>query len=121
MSDLLQGCVAERSIQDFTARMIEKEGKDVPSEEDIIMDISIWMEEHGLDPGEMYYDLSDENGAQLATIDIAWPDGIQTGLSEPVAVLIEEPIEIHQIVNTAGYRYFTEVDTFKKYVESYID
>ena len=90
------------------------------SEEDIIMELSIWMEEQGLNSGEMYYDLSDDTGAQLATIDIAWPDGIQSGLSEPVAVLLGEPAEVHQIVNAAGYRYFTDVETFKKYVESYI-
>ena len=84
------------------------------------MNLSIWMEDQGLNPGEMYFDLADDAGAQLATIDIAWPDGIQSGLSEPVALLLGEPIEIHQIVNSAGYRYFTDVDTFKKYVESFI-
>ena len=78
------------------------------------------MEKQGLNPGELYYDLSDDAGTQLATIDIAWPDGIQSGLSEPVALLLGEPSEIHQIVNAAGYRYFTDVDNFKKYVESYI-
>lgn len=125
LSDLLHGSVEERKVQDYAGRTIEKESaKDLAgdqSEEDIIMEISIWMEEHGLNPGEMYYDLSDDAGTQLATIDIAWPEGIQSGLSEPVALLLGEPVEIHQIVNAAGYRYFTDVDTLKKYVESYFN
>ena len=124
LNDLLHGSIEERTVEDFAGRTIEKESvKDQSSElseEDIIMELSIWMEEQGLNSGEMYYDLSDDTGAQLATIDIAWPDGIQSGLSEPVAVLLGEPAEVHQIVNAAGYRYFTDVETFKKYVESYI-
>ena len=124
LNDLFHGSVEERKVEDFANRTIEKEhAKDQPSEqseEDIIMELSIWMEDQCLNPGEMYYDLSDDMGNQLATIDIAWPDGIQSGLSEPVALLLEEPVEIHQIVNARGYRYFTDVDTFKKYVASFI-
>ncbi len=124
LSDLLHGSVEERKVQDYAGRTIEKESvpdtNGAQSEEDIIMEISLWMEEHGLNPGEMYYDLSDDAGTQLATIDIAWPEGIQSGLSEPVALLLGEPVEVHQIVNNAGYRYFTDTDTFRKYVEAYI-
>ena len=60
-------------------------------------------------------------GRQLATIDLAWPDGIQSGLSEPVALLLGEPAEIREAVNNAGYRYFSDVETFKKYVATYIN
>lgn len=124
LNDLLHGSVEDREVEDFANRTVEKEElkeqTEELSEEDIIMNLSIWMEDQGLNPGEMYFDLADDAGAQLATIDIAWPDGIQSGLSEPVALLLGEPIEIHQIVNSAGYRYFTDVDTFKKYVESFI-
>lgn len=41
--------------------------------------------------------------------------------SEPVALLLGEPIEVHQVVNAAGYRYFTDVDTFKNYVQSFMN
>ncbi len=124
LDDLLHGSIEERKVEDFAGRTIDKESSkdqlEESSEEDIIMDLSIWMEDQGLNPGEMYYDLSDDTGVQLATIDIAWPDGIQSGLSEPVALLLGEPVEVHQIVNSAGYKYFTDVDTFKMYVESYL-
>ena len=90
------------------------------NEEDIIMEVSLWMEENGLNAGEMYYDLADDTGKQLATIDLAWPEGIQSGLSEPVVLLLGEPVEVHETVNNAGYRYFTDVDTFKMYVMSFL-
>ena len=124
LNALLHGSVEERIVEDFANRTIEKKPfvgvSEETSEEDMIMEISLWMEEKGLNPGEIYYDLSNDAGTQLATIDIAWPDGIQSGLSEPVALLLGEPVEIHQIVNNAGYRYFTDIDTFKKYIEAYV-
>ena len=65
------------------------------------MEVSLWMEEQGLNAGEPYYNLADDTGKQLATTDLAWPDGIQSGLSEPVALLLGEPAEVHEVVNNA--------------------
>ncbi len=46
--------------------------------------------------------------------------GIQEGLSQPVALLLnEEPSTIH-IANAHGFRYFTGVDSFQKYVRENI-
>lgn len=75
------------------------------------------MEEHELSCGEIYYNLVDDNGEVLALIDLAWPNGIQNGLTEPVALLLDETAETQQIVNAAGYRFFTTVESFKMYVE----
>jgi hypothetical protein len=52
--------------------------------------------------------------------DLAWPDGLQAGLSEPVALLIDEPAETHDAANRAGFRFFTDVDTFRAYVRQEI-
>ncbi len=122
LSSLLHGNIEEKEIQDFINRDTVPVAKipDNYNEEDEIIEVSEWMEQKGLNPGEIYYELTDDTGALLTTIDIAWPDGIQTGLSEPVALLLNESAEVHEIVNNAGYHYFTDVDTFKQYVDSYI-
>ncbi|MBR3263234.1 MAG: DUF262 domain-containing protein [Lachnospiraceae bacterium] len=122
LESLLQGNIEEGIIEDYANRSLEdiNEIENEKSEEDTIMEILLWMEEQKLNPGEMYYDLADDTGKQLATIDVAWPDGIQSGLSEPVALLLGAPSEVHQVVNNAGYRYFTDTDSFKSYVESFI-
>ena len=57
-----------------------------------------------------------ESGEALAVIDLAWPDGLQSGLSDPVALLIDEDAEIERIVNRAGYRSFTSLSAFQHYV-----
>ncbi len=52
----------------------------------------------------------------MAVLDLAWPDGLQAGLSVPVALLINEGPETEEAANRAGYRYFTDVDEFRAYV-----
>jgi hypothetical protein len=52
----------------------------------------------------------------LAYLDLAWPNGLQEGYSQPVALLIDEGKEIEEMVNRAGYLYFTDVEAFRGYV-----
>lgn len=49
----------------------------------------------------------DERGEVLARADIAWPDGIQPGLTEPVALLLEPDLSTEQQFGERGYRFFT--------------
>ena len=71
--------------------------------------------------GEYEYELVlPETGETLAILDLAWPDGLQQGLSQSVALLIDEGKPTFEAVNRAGYRYFTSVADFKKYVEQEI-
>lgn len=120
LDSLLNGSIAESQVQDYINRSVsdDKVIAQSKSDDDVIMGICTWMEEQGLNPGEMFYDLSDDTGAQIATVDLAWPDGIQSGLSEPVALLLGASSEVLQAVNGAGYRYFTDAETFKQYVEA---
>lgn len=74
----------------------------------IIEECNAWMAAQGLPKGEVLYELADpETGAPLAIIDLAWPRGLQEGLSQPVALLLNESNEVEEIVNRVGYRFFT--------------
>ena len=53
-------------------------------------------------------------------LDLAWPDGLQEGLSQPVALLIDEGQETEEAANRAGYRYFTDAESFRAYVRKEI-
>jgi len=63
---------------------------------------------------------ADGEGNVLALFDLAWPDGLQPGLSQPVTLLLNEDQETEQTANSLGYRFFSEVDAFKEYVRSEI-
>ena len=59
-----------------------------------------------------------QTGAQRAMLDLAWPNGVQEELTEPVAVLLDEGSELISLASTSGFRCFTSVDAFKSYVAS---
>ena len=79
------------------------------------------MEEQSLPPGELSYDFADPaTSEQKAVFDLAWPQGIQEELSQPVAVLLNEGREVIAIASQAGYRCFVSTAEFKRYVETEI-
>jgi len=64
------------------------------------------------------YELVNETtGEPLAMFDLAWPNGLQEGLSDPVTLLINEGEETKKVANQAKYRFFTDVDSFREYVQ----
>ena len=90
-------------------------------EDDLLMTVNEWVVEQGLPEGEFLYELTDpQSGHAVAVFDLAWPDGLQAGLSEPVALLIDEPAEVHEAANRAGFRFFTDVEIFRAYVRQEI-
>lgn len=80
-----------------------------------------WMDEHDLPRGVLAYDFADAaTGEQRSVFDLVWPNGIQEALSQPVAVLLNENAETIAIASQAGYRCFTSIVEFKRYVQTEI-
>jgi len=95
----------------------------IESEEelDMLRKCNDWVIDKGLPGGSLEYELANpESGESLAVLDLAWPHGLQRGLSEPVAVLLDEGPTTLEAANYAGYRYFTSIEDFKRYVEKEI-
>jgi len=81
--------------------------------------LNTWMAEAGLPIGLLAYDYADpETGEQRAVFDLVWPNGIQEELSQPVAVLRNGGGETIGIASQAGFRCFTSVAEFQRYVRS---
>lgn len=52
-------------------------------------------EAQGLPEGQYLHELADAgSGEPIAMLDLAWPDGLQEVLSEPIAVLLNEGPEV---------------------------
>lgn len=78
----------------------------------------IWLATKQLPAGVPGHELADpETGRQIAVLDLAWPDGIQTGLSEPVALMLNEPADMIAAATGAGFRCFTSTADFRHYLE----
>jgi hypothetical protein len=87
-------------------------------EESRLIQYNQWVVDQGLPEGEFLYEiLTPENNELVAIIDLAWPSGLQEGLSQPVALLIDEGKDTEEAANKAGYLFFTNFDDFKQYVK----
>ena len=96
-------------------------GHDSEDEEQLLVDLNTWVVGLGLPAGQLLFEVTDtDTGDALAVLDLAWPDGLQEGLSEPVTVLIDEDPAIEEVANQTGYRFFTDIATFKHYVRTEI-
>jgi hypothetical protein len=92
-------------------------GMTTEAEEEELEALNEWVAAQGLPRGELAYDFADqESGRQQAVFDLAWPNGIQEELSEPVAVLLNESSETIALASGVGFRCFTTADDFKRYV-----
>ena len=90
-------------------------------EEREIEDFNNWIESNNLPKGVVSYDFSDnETGEQKAIFDLAWPNGIQEELSNPVALLLNETSEVLAIASQAGFKCFLTTDELKKYIQTEI-
>jgi hypothetical protein len=116
LSGLLAGAVPE-PIEEVS--IVEREVTAMPrGEDEILIDCYNWVVGKGLPEGHLHYELTDlGSGEVLAILDLAWPDGLQERLSKPVALLIDEPKATQEAANRAGFGFFTDVDSFKAYVE----
>ena len=89
------------------------------AEELELENLNDWVEKQGLPRGQVSFDHADpETGASMAIFDLAWPDGLQRGLTEPIAVLLNEPAEVLAVASAAGFRCFTTAGDFRAHVES---
>lgn len=120
LDSLLQGTVPETdehiSILDRPAGVVG--GIMGSEEEELIAETREWVSEQGLPEGELLYEVVEQDEDEpIAVLDLAWPNGLQEGLSQPVALLLDEPRETLTAAQQAGFRYFTEVENLRRYVE----
>lgn len=103
--------LAESQLTTRPVQMVSDE------EERALRECQLWLEKHGLPHGESSHELIDDaSGDLLATLDLAWPEGVQEGLGHPVALLLEEDDETRYAAQQFGFRYFTSVPEFQRYV-----
>lgn len=68
---------------------------------------------------ELSYDCADpETGNQVAVLDLVWPEVLQSGLTAPLAVQIDEPDDVLSLASASGFRCFTGIEGLKDYVKT---
>lgn len=119
MEELLHGDVRWLAGPTAAVPAMVTVGAGITSEEEEarLEDLNGWMEAQGLPPGLLAYDFADAaTGEQKAVFDLAWPNGIQEELSQAAVVLLNESAETIATASQAGYRCFTTITEFQRYV-----
>ena len=123
LDSLLDGDLPESKVQGSVLdRKAQAPGGITDSQEEALLrEAREWVAEHGLAQGELLYELvEDETGEFVDVLDLAWPNGVQEGLTTPVALLIDEGKQTLHAAQRHGFRYFTDLDSFKRYVKKEI-
>lgn len=121
LQQLGSGNIAET---EGVASVLERPTESIPGriegaeEEEQLLACMAWLEEQGLPIGDLEFQLVNEADNQVvAVLDLAWEDGIQTGLSHPVALLIDEDEQTLDIAQRHGFTCFTAVEQLQEYVK----
>jgi hypothetical protein len=123
LDSLLEGSVPESAPESMGVDGTRDVFNPLSSEDDdrLLLEANIWVAEQGLPEGEFEFQLVDEEtGEFLAILDLAWPNGLQEGYSQPVALLIDEDPETKRMASQAGFRFYTDVSSLKQYVRGQI-
>ena len=113
--DMEEADFVQRAV-DFVPGSIESDEEEARLEK-----CNRWCVKRGLPEGEISYELVHlETGKQLAFLDLAWPNGLQSGLTQPVCVLIDEGADVEDAASLAGYRCFSTMKAFRMYVKDEI-
>lgn len=113
LADLRFGSAETDALPERTAGSIPVDDED----EAELVAVNDWAGSHGMSHGVFGLELDDD---AVTTLDLAWPDGLQHGKSERVALLLNEPPEVTVAASAAGFRCFTSAAAFKRYVETEI-
>jgi WD40 repeat protein len=91
-------------------------------DEDELQALISWSIASGFPKPELNFDVCDPiSGEVLATVDVAWPRGLQEGYSQPIALLLGEEEQNIAGLNQVGYRFFINIETLRRYLENNVD
>ena len=95
-------------------------GIESAEEEQELISVNQWMINQGFVAGTLAFEYADPAGNPRAVFDLAWPQGVQPELSQPVVLLLNETGQTIALASAAGYRCFTSKQEFEHYIQAEI-
>lgn len=80
-----------------------------------ILAVENWIKEQHLKSGTRNHEIVDPDSGKVHILDLAWPNGIQEGLTPPLALLLNPDGNLQAAASKAGYQFFVDIDEFKRY------
>ena len=83
-----------------------------------ILAVEDLVKELQLKPGTRNLEIVDADTGEIYILDLAWPNGIQEGLTPPLALLIHPDGNLQAAASKVGYQFFVDIDEFKRYIQN---
>lgn len=74
-----------------------------------------WLSGNGFAAGVA--DFGVNAGPKTEIVDLAWPDGLQVGIGDPVALMVDATADARSFVQKAGYRVFESAKALRAFAE----
>ena len=74
-----------------------------------------WLSGNGFAAGVA--DFGVNAGPKTEIVDLAWPDGLQVGIGDPVALMVDATADARSFVQKAGYRVFESAEALRAFAE----
>jgi hypothetical protein len=119
LDGLLHGPTTSQKVEYPTTLQIVSDGAaDATPAKAEIGQLIAWLETHHLPKPELDFVLSDPDTSEILTIlDAAWPQGLQEGYSDRVALVLEQAEPLDVKASQLGYRVFTNLPELQRYIE----
>ncbi len=91
----------------------------VSDEDEELIRFAQWAVSVGLPEPEIHMEVVDESKKMVSVLDLAWPRGIQEGLSKPIGLLTVD-LGSSQNLQNLGYRVFTKIADLQRYLEEHV-
>jgi len=117
LDELLNGSTTAPAVVDYSTDLTSVAAL-VPAVDDEVQALLEWLKSYGLPKPELDYEVCSPTGEVLTVVDLAWPDGVQEGYSQPVALVLQGDQNQNNILNQAGYRFFVSVEGLRAYLET---
>jgi len=112
------GC--EAAIMEFGGPVggLDAGEAELPAE---VQSLLTWLTDQGIAAPAIEVEVASASGGEaIAVADVAWPSGVQPGLTEPVALVLDgTPHEVSALA-ASGYRVFTSVDDLRLYLSRHV-
>lgn len=108
------------SVIQQNVQSVSQDSGDIDEEYGELLKVNDWIVEKGLAEGEIQFEETEPQNNKVYIFDIAWPEGLQEGLSKPIALLLNQPDETEIFASRSGYRCFVDIGKFRSFVEEEI-
>ena len=117
LDELLNGLSLQEQSIDYSNDIIHSITA-VSEIDEELMKFLLWIEEKNIPIPELSYEINDlDTGENFAIVELAWPNGLQVGYSQPLALILEDDLEIKAHLNQAGFMFFNSIDSLKEHIE----